>query len=83
MLSKFKQLKEDMEKKEWTITSFLFTYKSIKYVVLVRRFIDNVKKRNPYALVKLDFFKDNDLSCTLSAEANSNRILIDARTLRE
>ena len=83
MLSKFKQLKEDMEKKEWTITSFLFTYKSIKYVVLVRRFIDNVKKRDPYALVKLDFFKANDLSCTLSAEANSNRILIDARTLRE
>lgn len=83
MLSKFKQLKEEMKKKEWTITSFLFTYKSIKYVVLVRRFIDNVKKRNPYALVKLDFFKANDLSCTLSAEANSKMILIDARTLRE
>lgn len=83
MLSKFKQLKEDMKKKELTITSFLFTYKSIKYVVLVRRFIDNVKKRNPYALVKLDFFKANDLSCTLSAEANSKMILIDARTLRE
>ena len=83
MLSKFKQLKEDMEKNDWTITSFLFTYKSIKYVVLVKRFIDNVKKRDPYALVKLDFFKANDLSCTLSAEANSKKILIDARTLRE
>ena len=83
MLSKFKQLKEDMEKNDWTITGFLFTYKSIKYVVLVKRFIDNVKKRDPYALVKLDFFKANDLSCTLSAEANSKKILIDARTLRE
>lgn len=83
MLSKFKQLKEDMEKNDWTITSFLFTYKSIKYVVLVKRFIDNVKKRDPYALVKLDFFKANDLSCTLSAEANSKKILIDTRTLRE
>lgn len=83
MLSKFKQLKEDMEKNDWTITTFLFTYKSIKYVVLVKRFIDNVKKRDPYALVKLDFFKANDLSCTLSAEANSKKILIDARTLRE
>lgn len=83
MLSKFKQLKEDMEKNDWTITSFLFTYKSIKYVVLVKRFIDNVKKRDPYALVKLDFFKANDLSCTLSAEGNSKKILIDARTLRE
>lgn len=83
MLSTFKQLKEDMERHEWTITSFLFTYKSIKYVVLVRRFIDTVKKRDPYALVKLDFFKANDLSCTLSAEANSKKILIDARTLRE
>ena len=83
MLSKLKQLKEDMEENEWTITSFLFTYKSIKYVVLVKRFIDNVKKRDPYALVKLDFFKANDLSCTLSAEANSKKILIDARTLRE
>lgn len=83
MLSKFKQLKEDMEKNDWTITSFLFTYKSIKYVVLVKRFIDNVKKRDPYALVKLDFFKANDLSCTLSAEANRKKILIDARTLRE
>ncbi|WP_298632571.1 DUF6037 family protein, partial [uncultured Veillonella sp.] len=48
MLSTFKQLKEDMERHEWTITSFLFTYKSIKYVVLVRRFIDTVKKRDPY-----------------------------------
>lgn len=83
MLSKLKQLKEDMEENEWTITSFLFTYKSIKYVVLVKRFIDNVKKRDPYALVKLDFFKANDLSCRLSAEANSKRILIDAKTLRE
>jgi len=51
MLSKFKQLKEDMEKNEWTITSFLFTYKSIKYVVLVGRFIDNVKKRDSSILV--------------------------------
>ena len=83
MLSKLKQLKEDMEKNEWTITSFLFTYKSIKYIVLVRRFIGNVKKRNPYALVMLDFFKANDLSCKLSAEANSKQILIDAKTLRE
>ena len=83
MLSKLKQLKEDMEKNEWTITSFLFTYKSIKYIVLVRRFIGNVKKRNPYALVILDFFKANDLSCKFSAEANSKMILIDAKALRE
>ena len=88
MLSKLKQLKEDMEKNEWTITSFLFTYKSIKYIVLVRR--SNLqlkslalKKRNPYALVILDFFKANDLSCKFSAEANSKMILIDAKALRE
>lgn len=56
MLSKFKQLKEDMEKKEWTITSFLFTYKSIKYVVLVRRFIDNVKKKRSLCTCKIRFF---------------------------
>lgn len=53
LLSKQKQLKREDEKNEWTITSFLFTYKSIKYVVFVRRFIGNVK--NPYALVKLNF----------------------------
>ena len=56
MLSKLKQLKEDMEKNEWTITSFLFTYKSIKYIVLVRRFIGNVKKKKSLCTCDIRLF---------------------------
>lgn len=83
MLGNLKLLKEDMKNKGWTICTFTFRYKSINYIVLVKRFVGSVKRISEYALVKLEFMKENDLSDVLEVEANSNRLLIDAKTLRE
>lgn len=83
MLEKLKSLKEDMKKNGWTICSFIFKYKNKTYIVLVKRFVGSVKRISEYALVKLEFMKENDLTDVLEVEANSNRLLIDAKTLRE
>lgn len=83
MLEKLKSLKEDMKKNGWTICSFIFKYKNKNYIVLVKRFVGSVKRISEYALVKLEFMKENDLTDVLEVEANSNRLLIDAKTLRE
>ena len=83
MLEKLKFLKEDMKNNGWTICSFIFKYKNKNYIVLVKRFVGSVKRISEYALVKLEFMKENDLIDLLEVEANSNRLLIDAKTLRE
>lgn len=82
LLNNLKKLKEDMEKKGWTICSFIFRYKAIDYIVLVKRFIDSEKKIDKFAMVKLHFMKCNDLADELKTEANSQGLLIDAQTLR-
>lgn len=83
MLEKLKLLKEDMKNNGWTICSFIFKYKNKNYIVLVKRFVGSVKRISEYALVKLEFMKENDLIDLLEVEANSNGLLIDAKTLRE
>lgn len=83
MLEKLKSLKEDMENNGWTICSFIFEYRNERYIVLVKIFVGSVKKISEYALVKLEFIKENDLTNLLEVEANCNGLLIDARTLRE
>lgn len=82
LLSNLKCLKDDMVSKEWTICSFLFEYKKIEYIVLVKRFVRTEKRVNQYSLVKLHFMKSNDLSDDLQVEANSKSLIIDAKTLR-
>lgn len=82
LLSNLKSLKDDMVSKEWTICSFVFEYKKIEYIVLVKRFVRTEKRVNQYALVKLHFMKSNDLSDDLQVEANSRNLIIDAKTLR-
>lgn len=82
MLSNLKCLKDDMVSKEWTICSFMFEYKKIKYIVLVKRFVRTEKRVDQYALVKLHFMKCNDLSDDLQVEANSRNLIVDAKTLR-
>ena len=57
LLSNLKELKNDMVNKDWTICSFIFEYKEIEYIVLVKRFVGNEKRENQYALVKLHFMK--------------------------
>lgn len=43
-LDHLKLLRTDMEANGWTISSFIFVYKNIKYVVLVKLFIGPIKK---------------------------------------
>lgn len=82
-LSNLKELRDNMEEKNWTICSFLFKYKGIEYIVLVKRFVGTEKKKEQYALVKLHFMKFNDLSDDLQVEANIRGLIIKARVLRE
>ena len=76
-------LKNDMKAKDWTISSFIFVYKNIKYVVLVKRFIDPIKRVKPYALVQLEFMKYNNPQDNYVVEANSNSLLDEIKSIRK
>lgn len=82
MLENLKLLKEDMIKKGWSIDSFIFCYKNIDYVVLVKLY-DSKDKKPQYALLKLEFIKIDDITRTLEIPANSNKLIIEAQKLRE
>jgi hypothetical protein len=82
-LSNLSLLKQDMVDKNWTICSFIFKYKNIEYIVLVKRFIGSEKRVNKYALVKLHFMKSKDLNDDLEVEANISKLIISAKELRE
>lgn len=83
LLGNLKELKDDMVNKSWTICSFIFKYKGIQYIVLVKRFVGTEKRINEYALVKLHFMKYNDINDDMQVEANSNGLIIDAKMLRK
>lgn len=83
MLENLMSLKKDMEMHDWTISSFIFYYKKNKYIVLVKRFVENEFKSDKFALVKLHFMRASDLSIELICEANKNKLLIDPKTMRE
>lgn len=77
-----KLLKQDMKAKGWVIDSFSFRYKQQNYIVLVKLLEDD--KRIPkYALLKLEFLKENDFSDILAVYANSVKLLTDPKTLRK
>lgn len=76
-------LKKDMEKLDWTICSFIFSYKQVEYIVLVKRFVRNEQKINKFALVKMHFMRSDNLTNDLICEANSLRLLIDPKTMRK
>lgn len=81
-LENLKYLKEDMRNKGWSICDFIFEYKGVEYIVLVKRFVGAEKRTNKYALVKLHFMKSNNLQDDLQVEANSNNLLIETKKLR-
>jgi len=83
MLSNLKLLNDDMKNKGWIIISFTFRYKTVNYIVLVKRFLSEEKKGNKYSLVKLEFMKENNLEDSLLVEANSRKIFVDAKIFRE
>lgn len=77
-----KLLKNDMEAKGWVIDSFYFQFKKQIYIILVKLF-EKDEKRPEYALLKLEFLKEKDFSDSLLISANSVKLFIDAKTLRE
>jgi len=81
-LENLKLLKSDMESNGWVIDSFIFEYKKIKYIVLVKLY-DTKATRPRYALLKLEFYKEGKLDQMLETDANVNQLMIEAKTLRE
>lgn len=82
MLENLKTLKDNMVEKHWTICSFLFFYKKINYIVLVKRFVGKDKRISEYALVKLHFMKAFDINDGLEVEANCSGLIADAQKIR-
>lgn len=82
VFNSLKLLKNDMEAKNWIIDSFYFQFKKQNYIVLVRLF-EKDENRPEYALLKLEFLKEKKFSDSLMVLANSVKLFIDAKTLRE
>lgn len=57
MLENLKLLKKDMER---LIGQYVVLFLTTKYIVLVKRFVENELRKNKYALVKLHFMRSND-----------------------
>ena len=83
MLENLKLLKVDMEKHDWIIASFLFFYKSIEYIVLAKRFLRKEAKKNPYALLEIEFMQSDNFSNNLVCEANILQLFMDVKAVRE
>lgn len=71
-----KTLKTDMETKGWVIDSFLFQYQRIQYIVLVKLYTEN-ERRPQYALLKLEFIRQDNLDSRLLIPVNVNGFLTD------
>jgi hypothetical protein len=79
-----KYLKKDMEAKGWVIDSFIFRYNDEDFIVLVKLFAESEKKKNTYALLKLEFLRLSDVNISLQVEANAVKLFVDdTKTLRE
>jgi|AKZA01.1.fsa_nt_gi hypothetical protein len=82
-----KLLKQDMLRKGWKIDCFNFHYKSQDYIVLVKLFDkaknDEAQDIPQYALVQLQFLHKDDFTKSLSVYANSVKLFIEAKPLRE
>ncbi|WP_241313475.1 MULTISPECIES: DUF6037 family protein [Elizabethkingia] len=77
----FKLLKRDMEDNDWVMDAFIFVYKNINYIVVVKRFLENEKKP-PYALLKTEFMKADDHNYNITILVNSSGFMTDPKTLR-
>lgn len=80
-LNNLKILKSDMVKQGWVISSFLFAYKDINYIVLVKLYLKDESKPN-FALLKLHFMKESNFNDDLEVPANTCCLMTDAKTLR-
>lgn len=83
MLENLKLLEKDMKSKGMPICTFTFRYKSVNYIVLVKRFVSRVEKIDKYALVKLKFMKETNRDNSLTVEANIRGLIINPKKLRK
>lgn len=65
IFNNLKELKADMEQKGWSIESFLFLYREVQYVVLVKLYDETKEKKPQYALVKMEFVAEDNNSLTI------------------
>ncbi|WP_297483419.1 DUF6037 family protein [uncultured Photobacterium sp.] len=79
----FRTLKIDMEEKGWVIEAFLFSYKNIDYICLVKLYQENDVKENQYALLRVEFLKVHNIEDNLIIPANARGFITNAQTLRE
>jgi len=77
-----KSLKQDMQLKGWVISAFDFNFKGQRYIVLVKLFGSDEAKPK-YALVKMEFLREDDFNTNLIVCANSSGLDTDPKTLRE
>lgn len=81
-LENLRDLKLDMQNNGWVIECFMFNYKSKKYHVIVKLFLENEAKQNPRASVKLEFREMDNINNILEVEANRLRLFADPNQLR-
>ena len=82
ILKNLQLLKKSMEENGWCIDSFLFNYNKSNYIVLVKLY-DPKEERPQYALLKLEFLKQDDIQNKLLVPANSYRLMVETKKLRE
>ena len=81
-LKNLKSLRDDMRNNGWAIEVFSFAYKGVNYFVSVELYQSNETKPK-YALCKLKFMDKANLDRELFSPANTQKILINAKELRE
>lgn len=83
MFPNLKLLKEDMIKKGWIIDGFLFSFRFLKYDVLVKLYGKNEPKPS-YASAKLEFIDAADINRSYTVHANSRDLInINVKSFRE
>lgn len=82
VFNNLKLLKKDMEDKGWCIESFLFNYNQQDYIILIKLYTENEEKPD-YALLKIEFLKQENHEDNLLVAANSVKLFVNAKTLRE
>ena len=80
MLNKLLSIKKQMEKLDWMIQPFIFSYKKVKYIVAIIRFRPNEEKNKNFAQVKLHFMKYNDFRKSLLCEVDKYKLIISQKS---
>ncbi|MDR3271642.1 MAG: DUF6037 family protein [Peptococcaceae bacterium] len=82
-MQNLKSLREDMREQGWQIASFLFSFNNCDYIVLVHLYKDT-ERRPQYALVNLEFLREEDINQSYRSPANSNGLMLeDVKGFRE